>query len=292
VIIRNTMNRCMEIDRMLHLFKRNKTIAIIALILSTGAAYAQSGFSDMNFLSEQIPIQGISIDELDQLKNNEIIISVLGSYKDIRLKSETDQAKAILGSFKKLRPNFLAEAFFVLPVEAGMEQAALIEVRHFLKSVKNFESIPYYSKQNETWTTMFEDINIQEELDLPDGSESITTIQKMLPFNPYTAVYQYSLSDGILEYKTFNMTPLYYNWMKGVKEEGMYTSILVQAHPGYLYFYGLGGARAFNFFGLFGNRLDIAFTGRIEAFFEWFHKEFVLSRLGEKEEIHRIETID
>ncbi len=267
---------------MIHLFKRNKTIAIIAaLILITGAVYAQSSIPGMNFLSNQIPLQGISTDELDQLHNKEMIISVLGSYKDIRLKSETDQAKAVLEVFKKLRPNFLAEAFFVLPVEAGMEQAALIEVRHFLQSVKQFETIPYYSKHNETWTTMFEDINVQEDQALPDGSERITTIQKMRPFDSYTAVYLYTLSKGTLVYNTFNRTPLYYNWMKGVKKEGMNTTLLVQSHPGYLYFYGLGGARAFDFFGLFGKRLDVAFTGRIEAFFEWFHSNFVLSRLGE-----------
>jgi hypothetical protein len=38
------------------------------------------------------------------------------------------------------------------------------------------------------------------------------------------------------------------------------------------------GAKAFDFFGLFGDRLDVAFTGRIEAFFTWFHKEFVEPR--------------
>jgi len=272
----------MEIDRKNHLFIWNKNITIIAvLILCTGIAYAQNSSPGMIILSEQIPIQGISIDELNQLKNKEMIINVLGSYRDIRLKSETDQAKAILGNFRKLRPNFLAEAFFVLPVEAGMEQAALIEVSNFLQSVKQFETIPYYSKQNETWNPMFEDINVLEDQALTDGSERITTIQKMRPFKPYTAVYLYTLSKGTLEYSTFNRSPLYYNWMKGVKEKGMYTTLLVQAHPGYLYFYGLGGARAFDFFGLFGKRLDVAFTGRIEAFFEWFHTNFVLSRLAD-----------
>ena len=67
--------------------------------------------------------------------------------------------------------------------------------------------------------------------------------------------------------------------MKGVDEEEMFTTLLVQTYPGYLFFYGLGGAKAFNCFGLFGNRRDTAFTGRIEAFFEWFHQEFVLSKL-------------
>ena len=116
---------------------------------------------------------------------------------------------------------------------------------------------------------------------LPSGIEEILAEQKMRPFKPYTAVYKYDLSYGTLLYETYNLTPLYYKWMKGVDREKMSTTLLVQAYPGYLFFYGLGGAKAFNFFGLFDNRLDTAFTGRVEAFFEWFHKEFVLDLVEE-----------
>jgi len=259
-----------------------KTIAVVVLlILNVASLAANSNYSSMKFLSDQIPVKGLNSEELDQLRNNKMVVRSLNSYKDIRLKSGSDETGAILKQFREIHPNFLAEALFVMPVKSGKEQATLMEVKQFLQSVKQFEDIPYYSKQNGTWNPMFEDINILEKLDSPDGSEKITTVQKMRPFNPYTAVYLYTLSDGILEYDTFNTTPLYYKWMKGVKEEKMHTTLLVQAHPGYLFFYGLGGARAFDFFGLFGKRLDVAFIGRIKAFFEWFHKEFVLGIVTE-----------
>lgn len=247
------------------------------LVLNIGVVAAQSNSSRVNLPLGQIPIKAASSEELDKLQNNELVIRVLDSYKDISLKPEFVETRAIIRQFREIRPNFLAEALFVMPVESGKEKLALIEAKHFLQSVKRFENIPYYSKQNGTWNPMFEGINIQNQLILPNGSEKITTIQKMRPFDPYTAVYLYTLSDKILEYNTFNSTPLYYKWMKGVKEKKMLTTLLVQAHPGYLFFYGLGGARAFDFFGLFGKRLDVAFVGRIEAFFQWFHKKFVLS---------------
>lgn len=260
----------------------SKTIVFTALfILNIGTIAAENNFSGTKFIPEQIPVQGITAEELNQLRKKEIIIRVLESYKEIRLQPESTKAKAIIDHYKKLRPNFLAEAMFVMPVKPGDEQMVLRDVKSFLQSVKGFEEIPYYSKQNDTWYPLFEDINILELPVFPDGSEGIIAEQKMRPFKPYTAVYRYDLSGGTLMYETYNRTPIYYKWMKGVGDEKMYTTLLVQAYPGCLFFYGLGGTRAFNFFGLFGKRLDVAFIGRIEAFFEWFHQEFVLSGLQE-----------
>jgi hypothetical protein len=62
----------------------------------------------------------------------------------------------------------------------------------------------------------------------------------------------------------------------------MYTALYAEAREGEIFFYGLGGAKAFSFFGLFGNRLDQAFTGRVKAFFSWFYREFVYPRLEEQ----------
>ncbi len=257
------------------------TSFIILIILNIGVISAESTHFVMKVNSEQLPIETIIPEELHQLNDKKMVLSVLDSYREIRLQPESAVTKAIIERYTKLRPNFLAEAMFVLPIEGGQEQAVLTEVKRFLQSVQQFEGIPYYSKHNGTWNPMFENITIQELPVFPDGSEEIITKQKMRPFKPYTAVYWYNLSEDTLMYETYNRTPLYYKWMKGVDEEEMHTTLLVKAYPGYLFFYGLGGARAFDFFGLFGKRLDVAFTGRIEAFFEWFHQEFVLSRLVE-----------
>lgn len=264
-----------------HVLNNYYTWLTVFLILNAGTAFAETDSVIPNLNLEKLPIKTLSKVEMHQLTANGVIMNSMDSYRKIHLLPESSETKAIIDRYKKLRPNFLAEAMFIMPVEAGEEQAVLTNVKSFLQSVEEFGSIPYYSKQNNVWNPMFENIIILELPVFSDGSEGIITEQMMRPFNPYTSVYRYYLSEGVFMYETYNRTPLYYKWMKGVDEEEMSTTLLVQAYPGYLFFYGLGGARAFTFFGLFGNRLDVAFIGRIEAFFEWFHQEFVLSRLME-----------
>ena len=250
------------------------------LIMNAGTISAEPNHQVANVKLEDLPIENFPADKINQLNNNELLMNTLGSYREISLLPETAGSKGIIEHFSDLRPNFLAEAMFVLPVEEGKEQSTLIKVKNLLQSVGQFEGIPYYSRHNGTWNPLFENMTVYRPRILSSGIEEILAEQKMRPFKPYTAVYKYDLSYGTLLYETYNLTPLYYKWMKGVEKEGMYTSLLVKAYPGYLFFYGLGGARAFDFFGLFGKRLDVAFTGRIEAFFEWFHQEFVLSELA------------
>jgi len=232
--------------------------------------------SRLNFF--QLPVENLVQKEFQQLNNKEIVMESLRSYRDIRLEPDTALTESILEKYSKLNPNFLAETIFILPVVAGQEQKILVEIRNFLQSVQNFQDIPYYSEYNKTTNPLFKEIVLKDRLYYQDGSLEIITRQIMTPFNIYTAVNRYKLTQGSLLYETFNQTPLNYKWMKGVDEEEMYTTLLVQAYPGYLFFYGLGGARAFDFFGLFGSRLDAAFIGRSEAFFEWFYNDFVLPR--------------
>lgn len=248
--------------------------------LLVASVFFLGGFSFVNAeeSSSRWPVSNLRAEEREQLFGHQLLMTPLDSYKEIRLQPDSAEAREILDRYSDLRPNFLAEAFFVLPVEEGREQFVLREVRDFLQDVSEFEGIPYYSKHNGTWNPLFENMQIRELPVFDDGSEGIITSQKMRPFKPYTAVYCYDLSGDTLVYETYNRSPLYYKWMKGVDEEEMYTALLVKAYPGHLFFYGLGGAKAFDFFGLFGERLDVAFTGRIEAFFTWFHKEFVEPR--------------
>ena len=228
---------------------------------------------------DEIPVHSLNSSEQRALEKNELVMRELDSHEQARIDRQATGAPEVLDKFESLDPNFLAEAVFVLPVKTGREQEILAEVEEFLQQVNRYENIPYYSEHNGTWNPLFEDIRVQELPVLPDGTEQIVTRQKMRPFKHYTAVYSFSSSKNHLVYSSWNRTALDYKWMQAVKPEQMYTALLVEARPGQLFFYGLGGARAFNFFGLFGNRLDVAFTGRIESFFNWFHKEFVQPRL-------------
>ena len=269
-----------------HAFRLTKKILFIIffVILLPVIAGAESPSTFQNIQKDKLPVKSLTTEEFQQLTQGSMLMQELDSHKEIRLQADVPEAENITGKFRELKPNFLAEAMFILPVKDDESGAVLEEVVNLLQAVKNFEDIPYYSQYNETWNPLFEDIHIKELPVYNDGSEGIITTQKMRPFKHYTAIYNYKLSGNTFIYTTYNQTPIYYKVMKGVEEEKMYTSLLVKAYPGYLFFYGLGGAKAFDFFGLFGNRLDVAFTGRIEAFFEWFHQEFVQPRLAEFEE--------
>ena len=226
-----------------------------------------------------VPVEGITAAEQQQLAQQQVVLRGLDSYHGIRLES-TDGFDDFTAQFEHIKPNFLYEAMFVLPVEPGREREVLKEAKDFLQELERFEHIPYYSQQNGNWHRIFDSVEVKALPVYDDGSEGIVTVQRMRPFEPYTAVSRYRLDDTTLSYKAYNRTPLYYKLMKGVKAEEMYITMLVKAYPGRLFFYGLVGANAFDFFGLFYNRLDVAFSGRAEAIFTWFHEEFVLPRVG------------
>ena len=226
-----------------------------------------------------LPVKNLTPAEKEQLARQKVVMRVLGSYRDIRF-----EELQLMERFEQINPNYLYEAMFILPVEPGSEQKELQAAKDFLQEPDRLEKIPYYSRHNDNWTRLFADIEVEALPVYADGSEGLITLQQMIPFEPYTAAARYRLTGDMLVYTATNRTPLYYKWMKGVKAEQMNISMLVQASPGRLFFYGLVGAKAFDFFGLFHNRLDQAFAGRAEAIFEWFHKEFVVPRLSAPKE--------
>ncbi len=254
--------------------------------------------------ADDLPVSGITPEEREILFRQEVVIRGLDSHHGIRLedsgnsgsansKQENSGKNAGKGSndgsgefdlftsrFEEVNPNFLYEAMFLLPVEPGTEQESLVEVKDFLMDIRQFEEIPYYSKRNENTTDLFEYIRIESGPKYVDGAEIIVAEQQMAPFEPYTGVSEYRLDEGLLTFMAYNRTPIYLKWMKGVDDEKLYISVLVKATPGRLFFYGLIGAKAFDFFGLFHGRLDDAFSGRADAVFHWFHREFVQPRLN------------
>ncbi|MCF7914747.1 MAG: hypothetical protein K9L66_06260 [Spirochaetaceae bacterium] len=264
---------------------------LLCLFLFAVPLAAEPALAAADIDPAELPVRDLSSAEQQQLSDAQMLMHVLDSHRQLRISDKagtSETAAEIRRTYERLDPNFLAEAMFVLPVPPGTEQEVLQQVKSFLQQVEQFEDIPYYSEHNGTWNPLFENIQIQElpmYKSSPSGeSEGIITTQKMRPFKPYTAVYRYDLSKGQLLYRTYNQSALHYKWMRAVRQEQMQTTLLVEAHEGYLFFYGLGGARAFDFFGLFGDRLDVAFTGRIEAFFDWFHQEFAQPRLSAPKE--------
>ena len=275
---------------------------LMAFLLALFWSNLQSASSDEyeeygEYGAKALPVSGITPEEYAQLSNQQVVVRGLDSHHGIRLHDpkgkdviggaagEGDEADnsaefaRFLSHFEEVKPNFLYEGMFLLPVATGEEQAVLAEVEKFLLDFDRFEEIPYFSKYNGNTTRLFESFDFQSETRQADGSKLVVAEQLIKPFEPYTGVSEYRLEGDLFTYVTWNRTPLYYKWMKGVGQEKMYIAMMAKAYPGYIFFYGLIGAKAFDFFGLFHGRLDLAFSGRAEAVFDWFHKEFVLPRL-------------
>jgi hypothetical protein len=253
----------------------NKHFFGIALVLCVGPALGAL---------PPLPVEGLTGGDRALLEKGRPLIRELDSMDKALLSGEGAAVAALRKIFSDADPNFLAEALFVLPVKEGTEETVMEEAVNLLRGILAFDDIPYYSKQNGTWNKLFEETRILELPIYSPESSGVLVHQRMRPFEPGKMLYRFTAfpkEDSWL-FSSENMDPMQYRFMKAVKPGNMNTALLIEKHPGALVFYGLGGARAFNFFGMFGDRLDVAFLGRIEAFFSWFYDNFVVPRMQEQ----------
>ena len=216
---------------------------------------------------------GFSENDLELLNRGIPVIRRLDSIRNVQTAGKSSNQRELIQHFSDLRPNFLAEAIFLLPVPEGQEEAILNEVTALLQNFGGYEEIPYYSQRNRAWFQLFYDVELlnfrQQTAEISKAELSM----QLLPFDPGVMTFSFEHDGEHLSFQNWNRDPLYYRSVKAVKEERMQTGLVVENHPGALVFYGLGGAKAFTFFGLFGKRLETAFLGRVEAFFSWLYEE-------------------
>lgn len=171
-------------------------------------------------------------------------------------------------------PNFIAEAVLVLPIQVETEQKEIDYIITLLSDIVSFDTIPYYSNQNKTWNPLFENTIIKQVHRTEDES-LIFASQMMRPFEQTEMSYAIHIQEKGVVFISKNNQPLKFNGVTVVDPGKMITNLFVESQPGYILLYGIGCARTFNFFGLFGNRLNAAFIGRIEAFYQWFFDKII-----------------
>lgn len=222
--------------------------------------------------AENLPFSGLSDAELAQMQRGEYLFRVLDSHEDSCFQSGDvwEHLKALL---EDVDPNFLAEIVMVIPVDESRDNLQFI--RSILLDVTSFDGIPYYSKRNEKWYPLFKNTEILSETSPTPGKDTIVAYHKMKPFDPEETVYNYSLDGDIFLFESVNNGNLYYKGFKAVKEGNMVTLLWVRDEGDRLIVYGAGGASAFTFFGLFGDRLTESFIGRVDAFFSWFYDNYI-----------------
>jgi len=223
----------------------------------------------------ELPFRDISPGELTRLQRGEQIFRVLDSYKDISLQAGDQESTYISDLLKKIKPNFVAEILMVIPVDQKKDN--LDYIRSVLKDVTLFDDIPYYSKRNDKWYPLYEDTRIISEITSLSGQDTVLAYHKMKPFKPQETTYEYSLQGNTFLFESRNSSNIYYKNFKAVKKGNLFTLLWVRDEGDRLIVYGVGGASAFTFFGIFGERMDNSFIGRMEAFFTWFDENYIRS---------------
>ncbi|AEJ19715.1 DUF6675 family protein [Gracilinema caldarium] len=215
-------------------------------------------------------------DIINILKKERIIIHSINSLQDSALDFSKPNMDRLGNIFKSLKPNFLTEGISIVPLKKGDELTVMKIIINRLKDITFLDSIPYYSKRNKTTQPLFTNSKIIEN-NIHGMNTAIIAEQKMLPFETARFSYSYIETENTFLFSSENISPLVYNGITTAGPGSMRTAILIEVHPGFLVCYGLGGAKAFTFFGLFNDRLETAIVGRIEAFYSWFFNQYLVN---------------
>ncbi|MCX7655711.1 MAG: hypothetical protein N2Z76_04210 [Treponemataceae bacterium] len=235
-----------------------------ALVGAWGLVLVTSGYT-----SPPLKIKPDMTEPVARIQEGQIFIRPLSSIRDSIFDFSKVPITEMEGLFKNINPNFLAEAVYVLPVKPGLEKKLKDAIVNKLKEVYYLDSIPYYSKRNKTVQPLFQDTIIID-INTSPLQTTILAQQKMLPFETSQFTYHFVENKDYFLFYSENSKPLVYNNISTAGAGTMRTALIIETYPGYLVFYGMGGARAFTFFGLLNDRLEMAFIGRIEAFYQWF----------------------
>ncbi len=253
----------------LRVIQNNNNWKTITLLL-TGLYFLLAVFP---MAAGDLPFRNLSSEELVKLQHGERLFRVLDTYKDFCLQTEDSESEQIRSLLKEVKPNFLAEILMIIPVDENLDNLAFI--RNTLMDVTLFDNIPYYSKRNEKWYPLYEDTKILSQTTTAPGQDTIMAYQKMKPFKPHETRYKFRIQGDTFFFESRNSNNIYYKNFKAVRKGNMITLLWIRDEGDRLIIYGIGGASAFTFFGLFGERMGDSFIGRMEAFFSWFYDNYI-----------------
>lgn len=252
-------------------------IANMRIKILTAVALLFVGFGmflgSLSLRAQELPFRGVASEELSRLEKGERVFRELDSYKEARLETQGRYSRELLELLEEVDPNFLAEILMVIPVDPERENLEYLQ--DALMRVTNYDTIPYYSVDNEKWYKLFYDSELLSSKNPEEGKTVITALHRMKPFKTHETRYEYVRDGDVLFFNGTNTSSIHYNRFRAVKEGNMQTLLWIRDEGDRLLVYGAGGAKAFTFFGLFGSRMDDAFVGRMDAFFAWFYDNYI-----------------
>ncbi len=254
--------------------------ALIAFVfaLATTAAHAQDVATARN---KAVAQAGPSAAELDRvfvgldpeekalIEAGSPVIRTSAHPKAPALQGDSAAAREMRERFGKLDPNYYGEFIYA----RRFEPALLDALEKLLADPRHFIGLPYHSKRQNTNYDLFDRMAITGSASA-GGTTTVKVVQHMEPFAEYPATYTIARRGEALEFSFVNEGPLVYSYQnfRAAGPGDMAWSLYAFEKDGWLWFYGAGGVRAFDLFGVFRSRLEDSFMGRIEAFFRFAMK--------------------
>lgn len=239
-------------------------LAVFACMAATVAAGAptvpesiQKSFTDL------------SLEDTETLLRGEPLIRSIRSPARMGLAAKGSAAYEVRERIASLKPNYLTELMLV--IDAGSESgvsAHLDRLVAALADVERYVKIPYWSRKNQTTYDLFDRMTILSRTPRR-GGEQIEVLQHMEPFDDFKARYEYRREGGELRFSSSSAETIVYSYMKfsAVAPGNMLWELYAFRDGANLVVYGIGAVKAFDMMGLFRDRLEPSFMGRIEAFF-------------------------
>jgi hypothetical protein len=214
--------------------------------------------------------EGLSTQEFEILQKGEPLIRQLSSPRSVSLVAAGAFPDEIRDHIRTLGANYIGEVLMVIPgaTSSGLLQALAKD----LSNVEDYVGIPYWSKQNNRSYDLFDKMRIVQRM-TQDGGQVVVTEQHMEPFADYRARYWCKLDGLELQFRSENLTTISYKGFNAVAPTDMIWYLYGFAQGGGICLYGVGAVKAFDLFGLYGERLKTSFMGRIEAFFSYLYEK-------------------
>ena len=231
------------------------------------AFIAVSAFANPAFPKKAI--LGLSEQELAILDGGKALVRQVSSPSSLSLGASGAFADEIRNRVKTLAANYIGEVIMVIP--AGSSPSDFMStLAGDLANVEGYVGIPYWSKQNKRLYDLFDKMRIVERT-RQAGGQTVVADQHMEPFADYRARYSYELDAGELHFRSENLTTISYKGFDAVGPGNMVWYLYGFSQDGATILYGVGAVKAFDMYGLLGDRLRTSFMGRIQAFLSYMY---------------------
>lgn len=243
-----------------------------ACLIALMGAFLSSVGAETN---TSLPFAGINRTDAAVLNRGEPIIRAVRDVRELSLVPVDDRAAALRSRLGKLKPNYITELLLSLPLKDASQAAAILgDLASALADVSGYVKIPYWSVRQQMTYDLFDTIEIIKRAPI-GGGESIDVRQHMEPFDTFKVRYEYQKYPGALMFSGINLESIVYSYknLKAVAPGEMMWGLYAFAREDRLYVYGAGAVNAFDLFGLFRERLEPSFMGRVAAFFKYISQK-------------------